>query len=288
MSARKHLGRGIDSVSHLFLSRRRPSPQEAPAAADGPGAPRPVLFVVSGSDVISKSVVTCNVALELARRGHAVAVVDADPSQPTLRLQMGAVLAGGSPPVGASAPSGGRQAAGTPAAGTTPARALLDGVHGVALFDTLDEAEADGASWDYVLVNAPARLFEGDVPPMEASRVLLVLSAEPRELIHGYALVKRTAGWHSPLQLGIVVTGVPDEAAARSVFDQFLDVLGRRLSVFPAYCGFLAAGDALGRSVLRRTPAVVGADDPRLVARLRGIAAAVAQEFEPGGRARNR
>ena len=234
--------------------------------AVGPVARRPVLFVVSGSDVISKSVVTCNVALELARHGNAVAVVDADPSQPTLRLQMGTMLG----------------------AGTTPARAVVGEAHGVVLYDTLDEAEANGTAWDYVLVNAPARLFEADVPPMEASRVLLVLSAEPRELIHGYALVKRTAGWHSPLQLGIVVTGIADEAAARSVFDQFLGVLGRRLSVFPAYCGFLASGDALGRSVLRRMPAVVGAEEPQLAARLRGIAAAVAQEFEPGGRARNR
>jgi MinD-like ATPase involved in chromosome partitioning or flagellar assembly len=277
MSARRHLGRGIDSVSHLFLSRRRPSPQQTPAAADRPRAPRPVLFVVSGSDVISKSVVTCNVALELARFGHTVAVVDADPNQPTLRLQMGAVLAG------ASAPGGG-----PPGADARPAWAGCDEALGVALFDTLDAAQADGTAWDYVLVNAPATLFEGDVPPMEASRVLLVLSAEPREIIHGYALVKRTAGWHSPLQLGIVVTGVADEAAARSLFDQFLGVLGRRLSVFPAYCGFLASGDVLGRSVLRRTPAVVGAEEPRLVARLRRIAVAVAQEFEPGGRARDR
>ncbi|MBN1918309.1 MAG: hypothetical protein JW889_10390 [Verrucomicrobia bacterium] len=253
MSARRHHGRGIDSVSHLFLSRRQPAAQHAPAAADAPATPYPVLFVVSGCDVISKSVVTCNVALELSRVGYTVAVVDADSNQPTLRLQMSGV------PDGA-----------------------------LALFDTLDETKAPGTAWDYVLVNAPSKLFEGDVPPMEASRVLLVLSAEPRELIHGYALVKRTAGWHSPLQLGIVVTGVPDEAAARGVFDQFLDVLGRRLSVFPAYCGFLAAGDALGRSVLRRRPAVVDSDDACLVARLRGIAAAVAQEFEPGGRARNR
>ncbi len=282
MTARKHLGRGLESVSHLFLSRHHVSPseapteQEAPAPAVEPGLPAPYLFVTSGSDVIGRAVVACNVALELARRGHATAVVDADASQPNLRLLMGALLE--------SAP--------------IPARLAVDETHELALFDSLEAAGRAEAAWDYVVVNAPSALFTVEpvsaaalvsaAPPAAAARVLLVVSPDARELIRGYALVKRTARWHSRLQLGIVVSGVDAADAARALFNQFLDLLGRRLNVLPAYCGYLAEHEAIGRSVLRRTPAVLGAEASDLVEQLRAIAEAVACEFEPGGSARNR
>lgn len=280
MTARKHLGRGLESVSHLFLSRRDASPQApslpkeslspqaAPAA--GPGVPIPYLFVTSGADVIGRAVVACNVALELARRGHATAVVDADASQPNLRLLMGALL--GSAPI--------------------PARLAVDESHELALFDSLEAARRAEGEWDYVVVNAPSALFGAapvsGAPPPAAARVLLVVSPDARELIRAYALVKRTARWHSRLQLGIVVSGVEAADAAHALFNQFLDLLGRRLNVLPAYCGHLAEHEAIGRSVLRRTPAVLGSEASDLVEQLRAIAAAVACEFEPGGSARNR
>ncbi len=272
MTARKHLGRGLESVSHLFLSRHDPSPseapseQEAPAPAVEPGVPVPYLFVTSGSDVIGRAVVACNVALELARRGHATAVVDADASQPNLRLLMGALLE----------------------SAARPARVAVDESHELALFDSLEAAGRVEKAWDYVVVNAPSALFAAAPPPVAAARVLLVVSPDARELIRGYALVKRTTRWHSRLQLGIVVSGVDAADAARALFDQFLDLLGRRLNVLPAYCGYLAEHEAIGRSVLRRTPAVLGSEASDLVEQLRAIAGAVACEFEPGGSARNR
>jgi MinD-like ATPase involved in chromosome partitioning or flagellar assembly len=258
MSARKHLGRGLDSVSHLFLSRRPEPAHEAPAATATSRASTPWLFVASGSEVIGKSVVACNVALELARRGHTTAVVDADPRQPTVRLLMGTLL-------GSDA----------------------EAAHGVALYATLEQAQAADEAWDYVVVNAPSRLFAAGAPPADTVRLLLVVSAEPRELIRSYALVKRTARWHCGLELGMVVSGVEDEASARAFFDQVLDVLERQLAVRAAYCGFLPEHDEIGRSVLCRTPAVVAPEESDLGERLRGIAAAVAREFEPAGSARN-
>ena len=146
MSARKHLGRGLESVSHLFLSRREPpshaapSPHEALAPTATTRARTPYLFVASGSEVIGKSVVACNVALELARRGHTTAVVDADPSQPTVRLLMGRLL--------------GSEA---------------EAAHGVAVYETLEQAQAADEAWDYVVVNAPSRLFAGDARPTRAN-----------------------------------------------------------------------------------------------------------------------
>jgi MinD-like ATPase involved in chromosome partitioning or flagellar assembly len=272
MTARKHLGRGLESVSHLFLSRHRPSPPEAPSEQAAPasavetGEPGPYLFVTSGADVIGRAVVACNVALELARRGHATAVVDADASQPNLRLLMGALLE--------SAPM--------------PVRLAVDESHELALFDSLEAAGRADEAWDYVVVNAPSALFGPAGPPRAAARVLLVVSPETPELIRAYALLKRTAQWHSRLQLGIVVSGVDAPDAARALFNQFLDLLGRRLNVLPAYCGYLGEHEAIGRSVLRRTPAVLGSEASALVEQLRAIAAAVACEFEPGGSGRNR
>lgn len=264
MSARKHLGRGLESVSHLFLSRQAPLPQDAPSPREAPAAAAasedltPYLFVASGSDVIGKSVVACNVALELARRGHATAVVDADPSLPTVRLLMGALLG----------PDGER-------------------ARGVALYETLEQAREADEAWDYVVVNAPSRFFGADPPPLGMMRVLLVVSAEPHALIRSYALIKRTAQWPSALELGMVVSGVGDEASARGFFDQVLDVLDRQLAVRPVYCGFLDERDEIGRSVLCRMPAVLAPEESDLGERLRGIAAAVARAFEPGGSARN-
>jgi hypothetical protein len=266
MTARKHLGRGLESVSHLFLSRRpesppngsppqdEPSPHEVQART--PGVPTPFLFVASGSDVIGKSVVACN-------------VVDADRSMPTCRLLMG----------GLAEREPGRQA---------PAVEALDRLR---LFETADQAVAAGP-WDYVVVNAPAGPQPSNGSPSAMARVLLVISPEAAQLIRSYALVKRIAGWHPGVQLGIVVSGVAHESAARALFDQFLDVLGRRLNVLPAYCGCLAEHEGLSRSVLQRVPAVLTPEHSALAEQLRAIAAAVACEFEPGaspgGSARNR
>ena len=279
MTARKHLGRGLESVSHLFLSRRpepvqhgsppheEPSPHDA--RAETPGVPTPFLFVASGSDVIGKSVVACNVALELARRGHTTALVDADRSMPTCRLLMGDLLE----------------------AEPGPQPPSVGGLDRLAMFDATDEAVAAGP-WDYVVVNAPAGPQPSNGSPSAMARVLLVVSPEPNELIRGYALVKRIAGWHPGVQLGIVVSGVTNEPAARVLFDQFLDVLGRRLNVLPAYCGCLLEDEGVSRSVLQRVPAVLGPERSKLVEQLRAIGAAVACEFEsgapPGGSARNR
>ena len=85
----------------------------------------------------------------------------------------------------------------------------------------------------------------------------------------------------------MVVGGVRDEASARAFFDQVLDVLERQLSVRAVYCGFLPEHDEIGRSVLCRMPAVLAPEESDLSERLRGIAAAVARQFEPGGSARN-
>lgn len=260
MSERKHLGRGLESVSHLFLSRPRPA-QDGAETPTPCGATSPVLFVASGFEVIGKSVVACNVALELARGGHRTAVVDADSSLPTVRLLMGAA--------------------------TGPARFAVDETHALALFDTLEEAMQAGEAWDYVVVNAPAGLLLGDEPPLRAPRLLLVVSPEPRELIRIYAVAKSVAGLAGGLQLGLVVRGVEDEASARAFYEQVLDVFERRLAVRPAYCGFLPARGEIGRSVLSRVPAVLGSEDSDLVERLRGIAAAVGRVFEPGGRPRS-
>ena len=264
MSERKHLGRGLETVSHLFLSRRQPSKDEAPAPTPS-GATTPFLFVASGFEVIGKSVVACNVAIELARRGHRTAVVDADPSLPTLRLLMGALL--------------------EPTSG--PPRLVIDEQHGLTLFDTMAQATEAAETWDCVVVNAPSTLFSGEAPPVSAQRLLLVVSPEPRELIRAYAVAKSGVGWSAGLQVGLVVRGVEDDASARAFFDQFRGVLGRRLALRPAYCGFLPERDEIGRSVLSRVPAVLGAEDADLVERLRGIAGAVARVFEPGRSARS-
>jgi len=265
MTARKHLGRGLESVSHLFLSRRQPSQDEAPAPTTAPGVPTRCLFVASGAEVIGKSVVACNVALELAQRGHRTAVVDADPSLPTVRLLMGAAV---------SSEAG-------------PERLALDGAHALSLFDTLGQAMADDEAWDYVIVNSPADFFAGGPPPVSAGGLLLVVSPESRGLIRSYAIAKRMAGWHLGLPLGIVVSGVAGDAAARAFFDQFLDVLERQVNLRPAYCGFLPEHDEIGRSVLSRVPAVLGPEESDLIEPLRRIAEAVAHVFEPGGSAGN-
>lgn len=264
MGSRKHLGRGLADVSHVFLSRRQSSPEGAPAPAAAPGAVVPHLFVASGSEVIGKSVVACNVALELARRGRRTAVVDADPSLPTVRLLMGTVLG--------------------PGAG--PARLAVDGGRTLSLFDTLPEAMEADEAWDYVVVNTPNRVFVGSGPPVGAARLLLVVSPEARALIRAYAVAKRAAGWHTGLRLGVVVSGGGDEASARAFFGQFLEVLERQIAVRPAYCGFLPGHDEVGRSVLSRVPAVLASEESELGERLRAIAAAVARVFEPAGSAR--
>jgi ATP-binding protein involved in chromosome partitioning len=60
-----------------------------PPTPFGPGSKTRVLAVASGKGGVGKSTVTANLAVALARRGHAVGLIDADVYGPTIPLMFG-------------------------------------------------------------------------------------------------------------------------------------------------------------------------------------------------------
>jgi ATP-binding protein involved in chromosome partitioning len=71
------------------MAQRLASRNELVASLFGPGSATRTIAVASGKGGVGKSTVTANIAVALARQGHAVALVDADVYGPTMPLMMG-------------------------------------------------------------------------------------------------------------------------------------------------------------------------------------------------------
>ncbi len=243
-------------MSHLFLSRRRPDAGSPLGLGVGHRTGVPPIYVTSGSEVIARSIVALNIAIDSAVRGIPTVLVDADPDALTARM-----LAGG-----VAAARGARTLL------------LLPGRPPLPLVDTFREGELAARR---AIVNFPGRrwLDGGEVDGIR--NILLVTSPMSMECLHAFAIVKRAAAIDPRPQLGIVVAEVPDEEGGRSFYDRFAGLLVRHTPAAPVYCGYLSPEDRVSRSVRQRVPALLSLAEPGLSNRLRGIAAAVEAYLVP-------
>lgn len=79
----------MSAAEREALTQRLAARQQLAASLFGPGSATRTIAVASGKGGVGKSTVTANVAVALARQGHAVALVDADVYGPTIPLMLG-------------------------------------------------------------------------------------------------------------------------------------------------------------------------------------------------------
>lgn len=239
-------------------SFRRPTAVEERPTRSVLGGAR-VVCIASGKGGTGKSVLTSNLAVQRARRGERVLLVDFDAGLANAHLllglapsyDLGHVLAGEASareamvegPHGLRLLSGGvgRQAL------VNPTRRELDRV-----FRALRPLEDE---FDLILIDHGAGLGYSTVAHLAAtSTLMLVTNHEVTALSDGYALYKRAKAVNPDVRVGLVVNRVPDEHLAIAAWDRFRAASNRFLGHQPEYIGWVPADPAVSQSVQQRSP----------------------------------
>jgi flagellar biosynthesis protein FlhG len=258
------------------------------APCPAPGLRRaPVLAVASGKGGVGKSTFVANLAVSLARLGQKVLVLDADFSLANLDVLLGLApqhtiqhfftgvcsLAD----VIVEGPGGIHV---IPAASGVADLAQIDPLRRRALVEGI---EAERASHDHVLVDAPAGIGEHVVQlGRGADLVLVVVTPEPTSLVDAYATIKVLASSTGLERIGLIVNGARDEEETRSVHGQIDRVCRRFLGGGIAIEGSVFHDEHVGAAV-REQRAVVELHPTCKASRcFQRIAARLARTRRPG------
>jgi flagellar biosynthesis protein FlhG len=264
----RRLGKGLQDVSHLFLSaeessqpsRSEESSSETPDAHRGE-EPFPRVVAVTGDHrCLEKAFLVCNVAVELSRRRRQVRVVDADPSFPDQPFLWGR----------RPGDSLGRLA--EQEDGHEP-QVILEGPLGIKLLSLdidlrhlkelpemsreriwsgLRSFEADA---HMILVNTPASVHENArLIHRLAHQIVVMVPSDPLGMMDAYSVIKSILSTRPHVTLGIVVYQVRMISEAQSIFEQMTRALSEFLNVTVVNLGYLFADVNIERSILQRTP----------------------------------
>ncbi len=218
-----------------------------------------VVCIASGKGGTGKSILATNLAIDRARRGERVLLVDFDAGLANAHLLLGL------------APE---HDLGHVMKGEVTARqALVEGPHGLRLlsggvgrqtlanptrreldrlFRALRPLEDD---FDLVLIDHGAGLGYSTLAHLAAtSTLLLVTNHEVTALSDGYALYKRATMVNGGIRVGLVLNRVPDERLAEAAWERFRSASQRFLGRQPEYVGWVPADPAVSQSVQRRVP----------------------------------
>jgi flagellar biosynthesis protein FlhG len=264
----RRLGKGLEDVSHLFLSS-----EERPDTHRSDGEPKedngqqnadelfPRVVVVTGDHrSLEKSFLVCNLAVEFARRRRRVRVVDADlsfPDQPFLwglrpgdsLTRLAAEEDGHDLQIALQGPLGVkllsldidfRQMRGLP----QPVRNRI--WKGLRAFET--DAQL-------MLINTPALPNENArLIHRLADQTVVLVPSDPLGMIDAYSVIKSILMIKPSASLGIVVYKVRMVAEAESIAQQMTRTLNEFLDINVTNLGYLFADLNIERSMMRRTP----------------------------------
>jgi len=264
----KRLGKGLEDVSHLFLSseetsppsRREENPAENPAGSRKDEATPRVVAVTGDHRCLEKSFLVCNLAVELARRRRKVGILDADPSFPDQPFLWG--RRPGDSLARLAEDENGRQP-----------EIVLEGPLGVRLLSLdvelsrlreLSEPSREriwsglrsfesGAGM--ILVNTPEPVHENArLIHRLAHQIVVMVPSDPLGMMDAYSVIKRILAIQPSITLGIIVYQVRMVSEAQSIFEQMRQALGEFLNVTVVNLGYLYADINIERSILKRTP----------------------------------
>jgi flagellar biosynthesis protein FlhG len=264
----KRLGKGLEDVSHLFLSSEETSPPtrtgENPAGRqrdprDSETVPR-VVAVTGDHRCLEKSFLVCNLAVELARRRRQVGIVDADPSFPDQAFLWG------------RRPGDSLARLVEEENGQEP-QVILEGPLGIKLLsldvdlDHLRELPEPSREriWaglrtfesdtHMILVDTPAPI-QGNARLIHrlAHQIVVMVPSDPLGMLDAYSVIKRILAARPEVALSVVIYQVRMVSEAQAIFEQLTRALGEFLNVTVVNLGHLYADVNIERSILQRTP----------------------------------
>ncbi|MCP3917578.1 MAG: MinD/ParA family protein [bacterium] len=236
-----------------------------------------VVCVASGKGGTGKSVLATNIAVQRARQGERVLLVDFDAGLANAHLllglapsyDLGHVMKGEIEPHEAlvEGPCGLKLLSGGVGRETLvdPTRRELD-----RLFKALRPLESE---FDLILIDHGAGLGYSTVAHLAAtSTLLLVTNHEVTALSDGYALYKRAHMVNRGIRVGLVVNRAPDDRLAEAGWERFRGAAQRFLGHNPEYIGWVPADPAVSHSVAKREPVTLSFPDSPSAKAIRQVA----------------
>lgn len=274
MTIRK-LGRNLSDLTGQSRMPPRPAPKaEEPSSLKGCGAR--VLCVTSGKGGTGKSVLTSNLAVELARRGKRVLAIDADLGLANLHLLLGVTprrnlyhslsddLSFGE--IAERAPEG---------------VCLVPGPSGVAeladlgprdLAHLVGETARAAAHFDLILVDTAAGISRMTTAFLYAAReIIVVTTPDLTAMTDAYATIKTTLRHNPAAVIAVVVNRAPSSRQGWEVFQTLDGIAGRFLGRRLCYLGYLPDDDTVRRAIAAKVPAVLMNPESAVAIRVREI-----------------
>lgn len=225
----------------------------------------PVIAITSGKGGVGKTCVAVNLAAMLTRRGHRVALLDADMGlanadllcglNPVNRLDAAVDPAHrrGLDSLAVEAPGGFRL---VPGSAGLAKMANLPPAQRAALVNSLVELESIS---DVVLVDTGAGLSDGVLSFVAAADLaLVVVTPEPTSVADAYAMIKVTSRAANPPRIALVVNQAAREDEAFELHRRIAGTCKKFLGLDLPLYGTLRLDDAVRDSVRARQPIAVG------------------------------
>jgi len=226
------------------------------------------IAITSGKGGVGKTTISVNLAVQLARLGRRVVLLDADLGTANADVMckinaprtLAHVVAGRCELEDAivEAPGGFR---------------LIPGASGLANMANLSPAERDRlaaqmrrleSSCDVLLIDTGAGVGPNVLSfCMAAERLLVVTTPEPTSITDAYAVIKTINTQAARPDIRLLVNMVQDEAEARAVFARIAGVCQRFLGLSPSYAGFVVTDARVPRAVRLRRPFVLDAPNSK-------------------------
>ncbi|MBF0424247.1 MAG: MinD/ParA family protein [Magnetococcales bacterium] len=217
------------------------------------------LAVTSGKGGVGKTLVTVNLALNFARQGLKVLVIDADLGLANVDVVLGLTpqytiedILSGRMSIENVAITGPLGITVLPAASGVAGLSYLTEEQRLALMDHIDHWNAD---FDIVLVDTGAGISSNvRYFILSVERILVVATPDPASITDAYALMKVMFMNHRIDHFDLVVNQVRVEREALDVYRTLHRVADRFLSIGLNYAGFVPYDDLLVQSVRKQKP----------------------------------
>jgi len=229
----------------------------------GPPKRARTVAITSGKGGVGKSTVSVNLAVQLARMGRRVVLLDAD-----LGTANDDVLCNVMPGCHLAHVVAGRKSLKDAIVEAPGGFGLIPGASGLARMAALSKAQRQRLMQQMAQLEAEADLLLIDtgagVSPnvlsflVAADEVLVLTTSEPTSVTDAYAVIKTLSQQVNGLQLRLLVNMIGDEAEARGVARRIGRVCDQFLGVSCPFAGHVVSDRRVADSVRQRQPLVLG------------------------------
>lgn len=298
MEEKKKLGRGLEEVSHLFLSRQDDSEGAERHAREKTGGEsgeslassesgRSFIFFFSPESLFTeKSFLACNLALELAKRSFSVGVIETNSRMPNAFFLLGSLFTDSAgenrTPLLTERPAALPPTLPTLEPGKIKDVSLDEDKKFRMVFLPGEDFGSSGFSEtieklshesDFLIINSasePSGLGEVVIPGRSSFIVPTTVNSE--ELLRSYSLIKHLSGDLAGCEIGLLIMKEDNFSRAEAAFKIMAGMVAGFLPVKIDFLGIVPSGVSFSRSILARIPLILDKENSPLADTIRGLA----------------